>query len=214
MACAGAGGVPAGIVELDDGEPAGREFLAELPQGARVGTASLRRKALLMRVRPDLEVLALRGNVDTRIRKAFTGKVDAVVLAAAGLKRLGREEAIADYLDFLPAPAQGALGIQARADADDVLAALEALHDVNTARCVAAERELLHTLEGGCSVPVGAHAEVVEGENLRLRGLVAAVDGSRVEEAEGSDEDPVALGRTVAQRLRAKGAQEILDAAT
>jgi hydroxymethylbilane synthase len=208
----------AAIPEREDHRDAlvshGKRPFSELPQGAQVGTASLRRKALLMHVRPDLEVLPLRGNVDTRLRKAFTGEVDAVVLAAAGLKRLGRQDVIADHLDFLPAPAQGALGIQARADAGGVLAALGALHHAATARCVTAERELLHALGGGCSVPVGAHAEILEGGALRLRGLVAAVDGSRVERAEGQDEDPVALGRAVARRLREQGAQEILDAAT
>jgi hydroxymethylbilane synthase len=185
----------------------------QLARGARVGTASLRRQALIRHVRPDLEVAPLRGNVDTRVRKAQSGELDAVILAAAGLKRLGRGEVICDYLDFLPAPAQGALGIQARAGDETVREALSALHHDPTARCAAAERELLHALGGGCSVPVGAHA-VVSGGALKLDGLVAAVDGSRVIRADASGRDPRELGRAVAAQLMDQGAKEILDAAT
>ncbi|MHC4818529.1 MAG: hydroxymethylbilane synthase [Planctomycetota bacterium] len=185
--------------------------LAELPAGARVGTASLRRRALLKQRRPDLEVVDLRGNVDTRVRKVHEGELDAVILAAAGVHRLGRREVIVEYLDFLPAPAQGALAVQACADRDDVLAALRPLHDEETDRCTRAERELLAVLEGGCSVPVGALATVA-GATLTLRGIVAAPDGSRALEAESSGEDPEALGREVATQLRAQGAEEILNA--
>ena len=193
----------------------GRKTFAQLPEGARVGTASLRRRALLRHARPDLDIRPLRGNVDTRVNKALTGELDAVVLAAAGLRRLGKAEVIADRLDFLPAPAQGALGVQARSDATDVLAALRAaLHDETTAACARAERELLHVLEGGCSVPVGALAIREASGALWLRALVAAVDGSRVLQADARGEDPVELGRRVAERLRQLGAQEILDAAS
>jgi hydroxymethylbilane synthase len=185
----------------------------ELAKGARVGTASLRRQALVKHVRPDLQVAPLRGNVDTRVRKAQSGELDAVILAAAGLKRLGRGAVICDYLDFLPAPAQGALGIQARTDDETVGRALSALHHEPTARCAAAERELLHALGGGCSVPVGAHA-VVEGDALKLDGLVAAVDGSRVIRAGATGRDPRGLGRAVAAQLMDQGAKEILDVAT
>jgi hydroxymethylbilane synthase len=185
--------------------------LMELPPGARVGTASLRRRALVMQRRPDLEVVALRGNVDTRLGKVAAGEVDAVILAAAGVRRLGRGEAIVEYLDFLPAPAQGALAVQARTDRDDVRTAVRALHDEPTATCTRAERELLRVLEGGCSVPVGALAELADG-TLTLRGVVAAPDGRRVLEAEFRGPDPVALGREVAERLRGQGAEEILDA--
>ena len=179
--------------------------LADLPQGAKVGTASLRRQALLRIARPDLDVVPLRGNVDTRVRKALEGDLDAVVLAAAGLHRLGRADVISEYLDFLPAPAQGALGIQAREDAGWVRQALQELHHKETERCVRAERELLRVLEGGCSVPVAAL-----GEGRRLRAIVAAVDGSRLLVAEGEGDDPIALGRDVAQKLRDQGAEEIL----
>jgi len=183
--------------------------LADLPRGAKVGTASLRRQALLRAARPDLDVVPLRGNVDTRIGKALSGELDAVVLAAAGLKRIGRADVITEYLDFLPAPAQGALGIQARRDGRWVIEALMELHDEETARCVLAERELLRVLEGGCSVPVGALAR-----ERTLRGLVAAVDGSRILVAEESGDDPIALGRAVAEKLRDQGAEEILHGST
>jgi len=186
--------------------------LAELAEGARVGTASLRRRALLLARRPDLAVMPLRGNVGTRIRKVRDGELDAVVLAAAGLARLGRADEIAERLDFLPAPAQGALGIQCRSGDADVRSALAELGDPAVSRCTRAERELLRVLEGGCSVPVGALA-TCDGGTLRLRGLVAALDGSRVLEADGSDDDPVALGRMVAKSLLDEGAKEILDAA-
>ncbi|MCK6461051.1 MAG: hydroxymethylbilane synthase [Planctomycetes bacterium] len=185
--------------------------LMELPAGARVGTASLRRKALLLRCRPDLHVVALRGNVDTRLKRVQEGAVDAIVLAAAGLRRLGRKDAITELLDFLPAPAQGALAIQACGDRMDVVAAVHALHDEGTGRCAHAERELLHVLGGGCSVPVGALC-TPEGHHLKLRAVVAATDGSRVVEGEGVGGDPGALGAVVAARLKEEGAQEILDA--
>jgi hydroxymethylbilane synthase len=185
--------------------------LADLPEGARVGTASLRRRALLLRRRPDLEVVPLRGNVDTRLRRVREGEVAGAVLAAAGLNRLGRGDAIVEHLDFLPAPAQGALALQARADRADVLAAARALHDEPTDLCARAEREVLHLLEGGCSVPVGALC-VREGRHLRLRAVVAAPDGRRVVEAEGVGGDPIALGAVIAARLRDEGAGEILAA--
>jgi hydroxymethylbilane synthase len=185
--------------------------LAGLPQGACVGTASLRRKALLLHARPDLDVVPLRGNVDTRLAKVDVGEVEAIVLAAAGLKRLHRAESISELLDFLPAPAQGALAVQARADRDEVTAALGQLHDAGTAACVRAERSLLHELEGGCSVPVGALAKA-RGDEIELHALVASLDGTRVLKADGQSADPVELGREVAKRLRAQGAQEILDA--
>ena len=185
--------------------------LMDLPAGSRVGTASLRRRALLNAARADLEVVALRGNVDTRLRKVAEGELDGVILAAAGVTRLGKRDRITEYLDFLPAPAQGALGVQARADRDDVLAAAALLHHAPTARCVAAERELLHVLEGGCSVPVGALAALDDG-TIKLCGIVAATDGSRVLEAEATGEDAVAVGREVAELLRAQGAEEILRA--
>jgi hydroxymethylbilane synthase len=185
--------------------------LMDLPRGARVGTASLRRQALLRRTRPDLVIVPLRGNVDTRLRRVQEGAVDAIVLAAAGLNRLGRSDAITELLDFLPAPAQGALAIQANTGRAEVVAAVHALHDEMTGRCVHAERELLHMLGGGCSVPVGALC-VAEGHHLKLRALVAATDGSRIVEGEGVGGDPGTLGAVIAARLKEEGAQEILGA--
>ncbi len=187
------------------------QTLKDLPRGARVGTASLRREALLKRRRPDLEIAPLRGNVDTRLRRVQEGAMDAIILAAAGLKRLGRADAITELLDFLPAPAQGALAIQARADRAEIVAAARVLHDELTGRCAHAEREVLHILGGGCSVPVGALC-LPEGRHLKLRAVVASPDGSRVVEAEGVGGDPAALGAVVAARLKEEGAREILDA--
>lgn len=185
--------------------------LMKLPSGARVGTASLRRRALLLRRRPDLQVVPLRGNVDTRIQKVRDGAVDAAVLAVAGLARLGRPKAIKEYLDFLPAPAQGALALQARGDRPDVIRAARAIHDRDSELCTRTERALLKILGGGCSVPVGALCKR-EGKRLVLRAIVAAPDGSRVAEAEGVGGNPAAVGADVAAKLRALGAQEILDA--
>jgi hydroxymethylbilane synthase len=186
--------------------------LAELPAGARIGTASLRRRAMVLRRRPDLVVVDLRGNVGTRLAKVADGALEGVVLATAGLERLGRTDAIREALDFLPAPAQGALGVQARADRADVREALGALHDPLAAACTTAERALLHTLGGGCSVPVGALAEPARRGRLHLRACVVSVDGTRCIEAEGDGADPAVLGREVAAELVARGAQEILDA--
>jgi len=169
----------------------------------RIGTASLRRKALLLARLPDLEIVPLRGNIDTRIRKAQEGEVDAVVLAAAGLNRIGRGDAIAQYLDFLPAPGQGALAIQTTVENAPLV---RELHDRETAAAVTAERALLADLEGGCSVPVGALSM-----GNRLLGCVAAPDGTRVLEATAVGDDPAALGREVARLLREQGAGEILD---
>jgi hydroxymethylbilane synthase len=168
----------------------------------------------LKHARPDLDLQPLRGNVDTRIRKALEGELDAVVLAAAGLNRIGRPEVIAEHLDFLPAPAQGALGIQCRENDAGILGALSNLHHEATARCAVAERVLLNILEGGCSVPVGALGTIDAAGDVHLRGLVAAVDGSRVLKAEAVGGDPETVGSEVAGLLREQGAQEILDAAT
>jgi len=185
--------------------------LAGLPQGATVGTSSLRRQALLRHSRKDLCVVEMRGNVDTRLQKVAAGELDAVVVAAAGLVRLGRADAIASLLEFLPAPGQGALAVQAEADRKEVLEAVRPLHHADTDECVQAERALLAALEGGCTVPVGALA-VQEGARLFLRGLVAAPDGSRVLLAEARGEDPHEVGWDVARRLRRQGAEEILRA--
>jgi hydroxymethylbilane synthase len=188
----------------------GQVTLDQLPMGARVGTASLRRRALIAALRPDLVMLPLRGNVDTRLQKALSGELDGVVLAAAGLRRLGHAAHATVALPILPAPGQGALGIQAAESSGPVLDALGLLHHRPTATAVIAERALLLDLGGGCSTPVGAHAEL-DGSSCRLRAVVASLDGKRVLRAEAVGEDPVALGRAVAGGLRRQGAQELLD---
>jgi hydroxymethylbilane synthase len=181
--------------------------LGELPAGALVGTGAARRVAQLDALGLGLECTGLRGNVDTRIAMVADGKLDAVVLARAGLSRLGRLAEVTETLDpiqVLPAPGQGALGIECRADDTEVLAALAPLDDPATRAAVTAERQLLATLEAGCTAPVGALAEVVEGEDgpeLWLRGALGQDDGVRRLSANGSVDDPVALGRALANEL-------------
>jgi hydroxymethylbilane synthase len=188
--------------------------LSELPEGARVGTSSLRRQCQLADRRPDLEILPLRGNVNTRLRKLDDGEYDAIILATAGLVRLGMGERIRSHLDpddSLPAIGQGAIGIECRSDDARVNELLQPLHHVDTADCVGAERALNARLEGGCQVPIGGHA-VLEDDTLYLRGLVGTVDGSEiVRSAErASRAEAVALGRRVADDLLAHGARAIL----
>jgi hydroxymethylbilane synthase len=193
----------------------GATRLDELPPGARVGTSSLRRAAQLLMFRPDLVIESLRGNLDTRLRKAEEGVFDAVVLAAAGLHRMGWKERIASYFDaeaFIPAVGQGAIGIEARKDDVELLKLLAPLHDPETAVAVAAERGFLDALQGGCQVPIGGHARVLGGE-VELTGLVAATDGKTRFHAvrRGAVGDAEALGRALAQELLDAGAKVILD---
>ncbi|HCV79370.1 hydroxymethylbilane synthase [Pseudomonas oryzihabitans] len=190
--------------------------LAELPQGSVVGTSSLRRQAQLLALRPDLEIRFLRGNVNTRLAKLDADDYDAIILAAAGLIRLGFAERIREYLtveDSLPAGGQGAVGIECRTDDAEVHTLLEPLHHFDTERRVAAERALNRRLNGGCQVPIACYA-VQEGELLWLRGLVGQPDGGLLlrAEARGPLNDPAGLGVTVAEDLLAQGAQGILDA--
>lgn len=181
--------------------------LGELPHGALVGTGSARRVAMLDGLGLGLEMTGIRGNVDTRIALVTDGKLDAVVLARAGLSRLGRLAEVTETLDpiqVLPAPGQGALGIECRADDTEVLAALAPLEDPATRAAVTAERQLMATLEAGCSAPVGALAEVVEGEDgpeLWLRGALGQDDGVRRLSANGPVDDPVSLGKALANEL-------------
>lgn len=188
--------------------------IAELPQGARVGTSSLRRQCQLAARRPDLRIEPLRGNVNTRLAKLDGGELDAVILAAAGLLRLGFVERIRAYLEpeeSLPAIGQGAIGIECRSDDERVNALIAPLHHGPTAARVAAERALNRRLQGGCQVPIAGHARL-EGDRLYLRGLVGLPDGSRIlrAEAHGPVDQPVALGESVAQDLLDQGAGEIL----
>src|SRR3954453_1461789 len=181
--------------------------LGELPPGALVGTGAARRVAQLEALGLGLELTGIRGNVDTRIAMVADGKLDAVVLARAGLARLGRLAEVTETLDpiqVLPSPGQGALGIECRADDTEVLAALAPLEDPATRAAVTAERQLLATLEAGCTAPVGALAEVVEGEDgpeLWLRGALGQDDGVRRLSANGPVDDPRALGRAPANEL-------------
>ncbi|WP_328525891.1 hydroxymethylbilane synthase [Kribbella sp. NBC_00359] len=181
--------------------------LGELPAGALVGTGAPRRVAQLEALGLGLECTGIRGNVDTRIAMVAEGKLDAVVLARAGLSRLGRLAEVTETLDpiqMLPSPGQGALGIECRADDTEVLAALAPLDDPATRAAVTAERQLLATLEAGCTAPVGALAEVVDGEDgpeLWLRGALGQDDGVRRLSANGPVDDPVSLGKALANEL-------------
>ncbi len=189
--------------------------LEELPQGAVIGTSSLRRGAQALAVRPDLRVETLRGNLDTRLRKARDGSYDAVILAAAGLHRMGWKDRVTAYLDpdvFIPAIGQGALGIEIRADDREVWGLLRGLHDVSTAVAVTAERAFLRELEGGCQVPIGGHAQV-RGASVALTGLVASLDGRTLyrETRQAPREEAERLGRELARELLDRGARTILE---
>lgn len=188
--------------------------LAELPPGAVVGTSSLRRQSQILARHPRLRVETLRGNVQTRLRKLDEGRYAAVILAAAGLKRLGLAERITALLppeESLPAVGQGALGIECRADRDDLRRALAPIDDAATAACVRAERAMSRALAGSCQVPLGGYAEL-HGERLRLRGFVASPDGAELAQADETGERgaPEALGERVAELLRRRGAADIL----
>lgn len=190
---------------------------ASLPAGARVGTSSPRRKAQLLSARPDLEVLEARGNVDTRLKRLREGKFDAVVLARAGLARLGRLSEIMELFTsdvLLPAVGQGALGLVSRADRGDVRALLARVDDAPSHAEVLAERSLLAGLEAGCRAPVAGLARA-EGGALRLMAGVFSGDGSRAlrEEASGSLAEAIALGRSIAEKLLARGAGELIGGA-
>jgi len=187
----------------------------EMPGGATVGTSSLRRQSQVVERHPGLEVLLLRGNVETRLAKLDRGEYDAIVLATAGLTRLGLEARITAHLgadEMLPAPGQGALGIECRSDEREVIALLMLLADPATSACVRAERAVSRALGGSCTLPLAAYAIRVQGDRLRLRALVASADGKRVvrQELEGAAADPEALGNRVAEDLRRQGAAEIL----
>ena len=183
-----------------------------LPAGARVGTSSLRRQAQLRARRPDLALSDLRGNVNTRLAKLDAGEYDAIVLACAGLQRLGFGDRIRmrlDAPDWLPAPAQGAISIECRDDASEARALCAALDDAPTRACVEAERAMNRALHGSCHVPVAALAQQVDG-GLRLQGLVGSADDGRLVRAEGDGDAPEALGLQVAQRLLDAGAAAFL----
>ncbi len=194
-----------------DGQP-----LENLPHGARVGTSSLRRQTQLRWLRPDLAYVTMRGNLETRLRKLERGDCEALVLAAAGVQRLGLGERVTAYFSFdqmCPAAGQGALGVEIRGDDGRVREAVAPLDHPATHQAVRAERALLRRLGGGCQVPIAAYA-VSENGQLCLRGLVANLDATQVIRAQavGPSPDPEALGATVAEDLLRKGAREILSA--
>ena len=190
----------------------GAGALHTLAPGARVGTASLRRTAQLRAARQDLEVVELRGNIDTRLRKLAEGQVDALVLAYAGLRRLGRDDAVGAIVDeFVPAAGQGALALEARAG-ELSAEALEPVTDADAMACVTAERTLVHALGASCHTPVGAHAHRIADGELALVGWVGLPDGSAwLRDAVTGDAD--AVGSTCAQRMLAAGARELLTQA-
>ena len=212
----------AAVLEREDPRDAivsrGGAPLSELPQGARIGTSSLRRRAFLTRARRDLQLLELRGNVPTRLERLEGGDYDAIVLAAAGLKRLGLEHRITQHLapgEFPPAVSQGAIGVCARADDPLARAWLEPLDDPSTRLATTAERALLEHVEGGCQVPLGALATVAD-HGIHLHAAVCALDGSRLlstsGNAQASDAAAAALGVRLASELIARGASGLIAA--
>ncbi|USG64163.1 hydroxymethylbilane synthase [Brevibacillus ruminantium] len=192
--------------------------LDQLPQGALIGTSSLRRSAQLLAYRPDLQIESIRGNIDTRIRKLQEGNFDAIVLAAAGLERVNWEGEISQFLPVeisLPAVGQGALAIECRSDDEETLRLLAKFDHLPTRLAVTAERSFLHRLEGGCQVPIGAYATLDEAAAdeqpvITLTGLVASPDGKQVFKKTAQGTDPVALGLEVAEAIAAEGAADVL----
>lgn len=190
--------------------------LDSLPQGACVGTSSLRRQAQLLSLRPDLRIESLRGNVDTRLRKLREGVYDAIVLASAGLNRLGLSMPFMHALDpvrFLPAVGQGAIGIECREDDYDLFTLLAQIEDTPTRVCVEAERGFLAGLEGGCQVPIAGHARMVGDDVVSLEGLVAEVDGTRILRDSLSGHSSLArqVGLDLAETILSRGGRAILD---
>ena len=188
--------------------------LADLPVNARVGTSSLRRKAQLLHARPDLTVVDLRGNLDTRLKKLTSEKLDAILLAVAGLRRLGWDEHITQILPqdiCLPAVGQGALAIEARASDTETLSMLAFLNHESTRRATLAERAFLAEVEGGCQIPIGVYGQI-ENDRLVLNAVIMSPDGKEVvrDTAGGSPDSAAELGRTLAVRMLASGGREIL----
>jgi hydroxymethylbilane synthase len=189
--------------------------LDDLPSGATVGTSSLRRRSQLLYARPDLNVVSLRGNLDTRIKKLETENLDAIVVAAAGLRRMGLVDRASQFIPpdlMVPAIGQGALGIEARQDDSETLALLRILHHPPTAVCVAAERAFLATMEGGCQVPLAALCTLSD-DRVNVAGLVADPDGVRYfrGQHQGAAEDSAEIGRALAQDLLDQGGRAVLE---
>ncbi|MFC0557828.1 hydroxymethylbilane synthase [Halalkalibacter alkalisediminis] len=189
--------------------------LADLPAGAVIGTSSLRRSAQILAERPDLEVKWIRGNVETRLRKLKEEGFDAIILATAGIRRLGfPEDLVTEYLDpamCVPAVGQGALGLECRADDADLIELLQHLNDDKTARTVTAERTFLNRMEGGCQVPIAGYAVVNDENQIELTALVGSPDGKILIKETVTGNDPVEIGEKASQLLLDQGAKEILD---
>lgn len=190
--------------------------IEEMPEGSVLGTSSLRRRAQFLAKRPDLKIVDLRGNVDTRLKKLDEGQMDAIILAAAGLTRLGHEDRIKQIIpqDYcLPAVGQGALAIECRSDNFQVRQMLDFLNDTPTKQATDAERAFLGLLEGGCQVPIGVHAEVRDG-HLNMTAVIVSLDGSILlrDTAEGEAADAAAIGRALGQKMLDNGGKEILAA--
>jgi hydroxymethylbilane synthase len=195
----------------------GEQRLADVREGARVGTSALRRQAQLLAVRPDLEVVELRGNVDTRLRKRAAGEADVLVVAAAGLERLDRRGEAGGHLDgelFVPAPGQGAIAVQARSGSAAAAAAGMVSH-ARSAACLQAERAAVAALDASCHTPVGVHADLVDA-GMRIRGFAGLPDGSEwlIDEVVVDPDDPESAGRSLAARMLAAGAGDLLRRAT
>jgi hydroxymethylbilane synthase len=191
--------------------------LSDLAQHARVGTSSLRRAAQLLAIRPDLEIENIRGNLDTRLRKLDEGRYDAIMLASAGLRRLGWENRISELLDpevMCPAVGQGALAVETREDGGEAYVLSKRLEHTESRIAVTAERAVLASLGGGCQVPIGAHATVGNGRMVHIRAVVVSPDGSQVirKEARGLATDAASIGRVLGEQLLAEGGKEILEA--
>jgi hydroxymethylbilane synthase len=191
------------------------EDLVTLPQGGRVGTSSLRRVAQVRALRPDVEIVDVRGNLDTRMRKAEDGDVDVVILAAAGIKRLGYGDRISSFIpteQMVSAVGQGAIGIEVREDDEFMLEVCDRISDADTLTCVTAERVVMNLLEGGCQVPIGAYARIEDGK-LVMDAMVGSVSGDRIIRTyvESDINDPIDLGTRATAELRELGAVEILN---
>ncbi|MFI6481415.1 hydroxymethylbilane synthase [Nonomuraea sp. NPDC050663] len=192
----------------------GTAKLADLPAGAKVGTGSPRRIAMLRALRPDLEYVPIRGNADTRIGKVHSGELDAVILASAGLTRIGRQAEVAQIFEveeLLPAPGQGSLAVECLAERTDLIEFLSVLDCAQTRNAVVAERTVLNALEAGCSAPVGAFA-LDDGHTLNITAAVVAIDGTRAvrKSAAGSSSDAARLGRLLAAQMLAEGADRLM----
>lgn len=191
------------------------QTLMELPAGSIVGTSSLRRSAQVLAARPDLKIQWIRGNIDTRLRKCREENFDAIILAAAGLERVGwTKDIVTEFLDpetCLPAVGQGALGIECREDDEDLIQLLDKINHPDTARTVSAERSFLHTIEGGCQVPIGGYAVLQGDGQVSLTALVGSPDGKITFKENIIGNDPIAIGREVADKMLNEGAKEVLD---